>query len=351
MSILIFFIVLSALVLVHELGHFFAAKLCKVSVREFGFGFPPRLFKLFRWKETEFTFNALPFGGFVKMEGEDEAINPSANNFVTKHPAKKLFILVAGIIGNLLFAWFLFGLVLGIGAPLSSEIATKYNIEGNAQTIVVNVTTDSPAATAGITPGTILTTITPEAIAPLVIESNGNPITFDAIVDGQQTSFNVTPQYDTEAGIYKIGIATESIVEGKVPFFKAIGIGFEMMLNMTKNVAIGFAGLIGGLFTGNADTSGITGPIGLVGIVGDAGKAGGIVSILMLTAIISINLAVLNIVPFPALDGGRIFVTIIEWIRGKQFNQNILGKVHSIGFMILIAVLVAVTIKDIKGLF
>lgn len=351
MSILIFFIVLSALVLVHELGHFFAAKLCKVSVREFGFGFPPKITKLFRWKETVFTLNALPFGGFVKMEGEDEQITPSNISFAGKHSAQKLFILIAGIIGNLLFAWFLFATTLGIGVPLSSDIATRYNIEGQAQTTVVNVTADSPAAIAGIIPGTILTSILPEEIAPLVIQSAGNPITLEGITaDEQIVSYSITPQYDIESGMYKIGIATESVVEGKVSLFKAIGIGFEMMLNMTKNVAIGFASLIGGLFTGNADTTGVTGPIGLVGIVSDAEKTG-IVSLLMLTAIISINLAVLNIVPFPALDGGRIFVTIIEWIRGKQFNQNILGKVHSIGFMILIAVLVAVTIKDIKGLF
>lgn len=353
MSILIFFIVLSALVLVHELGHFIAAKLCKVSVHEFGFGFPPKLIKLFRWKETIFTLNALPFGGFVKMEGEDEAEHTaSPKSFGSKHPAKKLFILCAGIIGNVLFAWFLIALVLGIGAPISSDTASKYNIQGSTHTVVLDVTTDSPAAIAGITAGTVLPGITPTALQSLVADSNGNPITLDAISkDNQSISYTITPQYDSELGMYKIGIASDSITEGKVSVLKAIAIGFEMTLGITKNVALGFVQLIGGLFTGTADTDSVTGPIGLVGIVGNAEKTGGIISLLMLTALISVNLAIINIVPFPALDGGRIFVTIIEWIRGKQFNQNILGKVHSIGFIILIAILVAVTIKDVKGLF
>lgn len=349
MAVLLFFIVLSALVLVHELGHFLVAKLCKVSVYEFGFGFPPKIAKLFRWKETVFTLNALPFGGFVKMEGEDTAVT-SPNSFGTKHPAQKLLILIAGIVGNLLFAWLLIIAVFSIGAPVSSELATKYNITGLAQTTVLEVTTDSAAAQAGIVPGTVITNFTPEELHTAVITSNGSAVTLQTISNDTETAYVLQPQYDSVEQIYKVGIASDSIVHARVSIVKAIHVGFVMTAGMTKNVAIGFAGLIADVFKGHPDTTSITGPIGLIGIVGAASKTG-IIHLLMLTALISVNLAVLNILPLPALDGGRIFVTIIEWIRGKQFNQNILGKVHTIGFILLLAILVAVTIKDIRGLF
>jgi len=351
MSVVIFLIVLSALVLVHELGHFIAAKLCNVSVREFGLGFPPKIARLFRWRETVFTLNALPFGGFVKMEGEDEEVLPSPKSFSVKHPLQKLTILVAGIVGNILFAWFLISIVLASGVQLPVDVAGTHGVTGTEQTVIVEVQKGSPAEIAGIIPGVTLQNFSPDTLHDAVVTSNGNPVVIQTVnQDNQEASYTVTPEFNTDEGVYKIGIASDQIVQARFPFFSAIGNGFLMTAHLVKQVSVGIATLIGGLFMGHADTSGVTGPVGLVGIVGGASKAG-FASLLTLMAIISINLAVINIVPFPALDGGRIFVTIIEWIRGKQFNQKILGNIHSIGFMILIGLLVLVTIKDIKGLF
>ncbi len=352
MSVLIFLIVLSVLVMVHEAGHFLVAKLCKVSVKEFGFGFPPRLVKLFRWKETVFTFNLLPFGGFVKMEGEDEIATNPKGSFALKHPAKKLAILFAGIVCNILFAWILISVVLGIGVPLSTSITGD---SADAQTMVMDVVPNSPADAAGVVPGTIITGIsTPDGVAhstapatlhELIAENPNQSIT----ITSPDASYVLVPEYDEKSDTYRVGLATDSIIKTQLGFFKSITTGAVMTVHMTRDVTVGMANLIGGLFAGNVDTSAVTGPVGLVGIVGDAEKSG-ITPLLILTALISINLAVINLVPFPALDGGRIMITILEWIRGKQFNQKIMGTIYTVGFFTLIAVLILVTIKDVRGL-
>lgn len=357
MSILIFLAVLLLLVIVHEFGHFIVARWNGVHVHEFGFGFPPRAAKLFRWKETLFSLNWLPIGGFVRMEGED-ASTGNPNGFDTKHPAQKLAILFAGVFFNLLLAWMLMSITLGIGVPMSASIAGE---QADKSTIVASVMPDSPAEKAGIVSGMEIigigskdgsfTSVTPSELPTIINQQSGNEVTIRVQTEaGAIEEYPVTPAYDEQTDTYKIGVTTDQIVFERLGLFSAIGNGFLMTAQLTKEVAVGFAMLIGGLFAGTADTSSVTGPVGLVGAVGQASHVG-FSTLLLLMAIISVNLAVINLVPLPALDGGRILVTILEWIRGKQFNQKAVGIVHTIGFFLLIGVILLVTIKDIRGLF
>ena len=347
MSIIIFLVILSALVIVHELGHFLVARFFKIRVDEFGLGFPPRAKILFRWKGTPFTLNWLPFGGFVKIFGE----NPSeetgsssesrgSDNFQNKNRGIQASVLVAGVTGNFLFAWFLFsiGFLVGLPAPAGAGLPIE-----NPQTVITQVFQDSPATNAGLRPGDTILNLSPEEVAHFISSSGDEPIVLKINRGGEVMEKTVTPEYGA------VGIAMETMGTVKLPIHKAIWHGLKTTGELTHLTAVSMAGFIYQAFSGQADLSAVTGPVGIVGLVGEA-SALGFIHILTFTALISINLCVINLLPIPALDGGRLLFVGIEAIIRRPVPAKLFNVVNTVGFIALLTLMAVVTGNDILKL-
>lgn len=364
MNIFIFFIILIVLVLVHEAGHFFTAKSFKIRIDEFGFGFPPKLFGI-KKGETEYTFNALPLGGFVKIFGEnpdEESINgPDASrSFVNKPKWKQAIVLLAGVMANFLLAWLLFSIGFMSGLPTSTSNADKNFPLKNVGLVIVSTSPNSPAELAGLKPGDkivslqsqgeILNEINIDNFKTVIASSENEKIEigFTRGKDSTVSIVEVEPQIELGSEIPIIGIAIDEIGVAKLPFFKSLWEGFKLNCYVTKSTLVGLFQLITGEMQGGF--SAITGPVGMVGIIGDA-YSFGFVYLLSFTALISVNLAIINLFPFPALDGGRLLFLLIEKIKGSRINPKIANTVNSIGFILLILLMIFVTYHDILKLF
>lgn len=371
MSVIIFIIILGILIFSHELGHFLAAKKVGARVDEFGFGFPPRLWGIKRG-ETIYSINWLPFGGFVKIFGEDpepvEGQTPVDQSRSLAHKPKyqQAIVLVAGVTFNIILAWLLITIGFAtVGLPTSeSEVKDKYPIQ-NAALMVTAVLPESPASEAGLKAGDKIISLTSsdgvevlqapsgDAAREFIAESTG-PIglKYEAS-SGETKDITVTAVpglIATEPEKPAIGIGLERVGLLKLPFYLAPIEGVRATANLTAATAMGFYQLIGSLIQGDKAILGqITGPVGLAGMVGDASGLG-FGYLLSFTALISINLAILNLIPFPALDGGRLLFLLIEKIKGSPITPKIANTANLIGFALLILLMLAVTYKDIARL-
>jgi regulator of sigma E protease len=368
-TILIFLVILSVLVFVHELGHFILAKLAKVRVDEFAIGFPPRIFS-YKPKndETRYSINLIPFGGYVKMFGENpDETNASVdkNSFVRKSKWWQVAILLAGVTFNVIFAWFVISLGLTIGLPTSTSGYEKYHFD-DARLTITSVLPESPAAKAGLKMGdTILFAetesheggvtvqgdeLSPESVQKLIQSSAGKPVRVLIARNGSNQTISVEPKQGIIEGKQAVGIAMDTVGTLKLPIHKALYEGARITVGMTYSIAKGTLDFIGQAIIGNGNMSAVSGPVGIAGMVGDA-RALGFVYLLSFTALISMNLAVLNLLPFPALDGGRVLFVVIEAIMRKPIKAKIANTVNLIGFSILILLMVLITGKEILGIF
>ncbi len=364
MSILIFLGVLFILVLVHELGHFTIAKLTGMRVDEFGIGFPPKLFGIKRG-ETLYSFNAFPIGGFVKIFGEDgegDDGNKKTENrsFTSKSKFAQSAVLLAGVTMNVLFAWFLVAIAFGIGVKSSVD----ETIAGpNASLTVTNVLKESPAEKAGLKSGVIirdvqadgekLAKLTPSAFSNFVGAHADSSIAIAFTENGELRAVQVVPlkhviEGDTEKVAIGVALTQVDIIDRTVR--ESIRDSFMYVISGLTEITVGIGKLIADAVQFKADFSQVAGPVGIVGLVGEA-SAFGITSLLMFTAFISLNLAVINVLPFPALDGGRFLIVTIEALIGSPIKPQIVGTINTLGFFILIALMIVVTWNDIVRLF
>lgn len=374
MTILIFFIILAILVLVHELGHFLAAKKAGIKVEEFGFGFPPRLWG-FQKGETFYSLNWIPFGGFVKILGENapvEGDEPIAEADQGRTLADRpryiqALVLAAGVFFNILLAWGILSVGLWIGLPTSrAGVPEGYQL-AKTQLIVVEVLKDSPASLAGLKGGEIITYVTDgvnKISAPtvpqmqlFVAEHSGQPIGVGYLSGLAVKSavgekeIVVTPKTGISGAKAVIGISMDEIGILKLPFLAAIWEGLRLTGLVTWSIIVALWTLIFGIFHGEtAILASVTGPIGLVGIIGSSLSLG-FSYLLNLVAVISLNLAVINFLPFPALDGGRILFLGIEAIRRKALSPKFVNTANSVGFFILLGLMALLTYRDIWRLF
>ena len=364
MSIILFLAVLFVLVLVHEWGHFITAKKTGMRVDEFGIGFPPKLFG-YKKGETEYTFNALPLGGFVKIFGENkEELESGGQNvdmsraFSSRPKWAQALVLVAGVFMNVLLAWFLFTIVLMAGVPSAVDESVA---SAEAELVVVGSLVDSPAASALPTGVTItevssgdntLSDPTPSSFSNFVSEAAPDSISVTFLQGSEEQTVSITPIRGLDAGNpdrYLIGTSLSLVEEVERPIHIAIRDGFTATLDGLVGVSTGLYGLIRDAVFGKADFSNIAGPVGIVGMVGDAADFGW-TALLSFTAIISLNLAIINLLPFPALDGGRLLFVIIETITKKEIPPRVAGYTNSVGFLLLLLLMVLVTYQDIMRL-
>lgn len=365
MTILLFVAVLVVLIVVHELGHFAAAKWLGIRVDEFGVGFPPKVFGIKRG-ETEYTLNALPIGGFVRIYGEDpDAVNTEdpdyKRSFVTAPKWAQAIVLVAGVSMNILLAWLLFIGAFMMGIPAQVDESEVERLDG-ARLLVTTVMPDTPAdevleandiVTAVSAGGTTLSSpVLPSELINLVAEHEGEAVRFEVIRRGEPETFTVVPErgvVEEDPERAATGFAMTLTGIERVGFFEAIYRGTIMTYNSLEAIVVGFATLIYEAVRGTADFSAVSGPVGIVDLVGDAASLG-VVWLVTFTAFISLNLAVLNLLPFPALDGGRLLFVIIEKVKGSPIKPEVAGWANRIGFGLLLLLMLVVTVKDVMGL-
>jgi regulator of sigma E protease len=365
MSIIIFLIILGLLIFVHELGHFLVAKWSKIRVDEFAIGFPPKIFS-FTKGETRYALNLIPFGGYVKIFGEnpdEDSLNPNAkNSFINKSRWIQAAVLVAGVSFNFIFAWML----ISASYMLNTEVAVNQDNISNIQsieTMIVSVSPDSPAAQAGVEVGDkiislrsgediILTAneLNVENLQNFISNNSDSEIEFTVERFEEVKKFNITPVEGITPDKKAVGIMMSDIGEIRIGFFKSIWEGLNTTILITQKVAVGLYEFLTAAVIGKADFNQVSGPVGLVGHVGEAAKFG-IVNLLTFTALISLNLAVINLIPFPALDGGRLLFVAIEGITRKNINVKFVNTLNLIGFALLMLLMISVTVSDIVKLF
>ncbi len=332
-------VVLSVLIIIHELGHFIAAKSTGVWVEEFGIGFPPRLYGK-KFGETIYSINWIPFGGFNKLSGEVDPEAPRA--LAAKGYAVRLLVLSGGIMLNLLLPF----LLLSIAFMIPHNV-----VEGSVQ--VQEVVPASPAEMAGIVAGDTILTINDNPVrnggelSRYVQLNLGKEVTIGLRHDDGSTAMvNLVPRWRPPEGQGAIGVGSLTVdaefVTESYPFWEAIPKGVASCIETLILYRNGIAGMIIGTIPFIP-----AGPVGIVQVTGEVAHSG-ISPLLELTAFISIAIAITQIIPFPALDGGRIIFVLLEWIRrGKRVSPRIEGIVHSVGFIILLAFLVLITYQDI----
>jgi regulator of sigma E protease len=338
-TILIFLGILALLILAHETGHFATAKAFGVKVEEFGLGFPPRLFGIKRG-ETLYSLNAVPLGGFTKMAGEEDP--KVERSLASKGTGTRVIVLAAGSIMNLLLPIVLFAIAFMV----------PYNVV-TGDVVVSEVASDSPAAVAGIMADDTIISLNDKPVNSISDLSLYTSLNLGKEVslairhsDGTVEEVRLIPRWKPPSGEGAMGIVVSmpqpTVTRQSDPFWEAIPKGVGQCIEtfiIFKNEILKW--LIG------AAPVQVTGPVGIAQMTGEVAQAG-LSPLLQFTGFISINLAIVNILPLPALDGGRIVFVLLGWIRrGKRISPRIEGMVHAIGFAILIAAIIAITYQDI----
>jgi regulator of sigma E protease len=369
---ILFLIVLGVLVFVHEMGHFLVARYNGIKVDEFGFGFPPRLggvvwddaSKRFHFVKgnreivspyTVYSFNWIPLGGFVKIKGED-GNGSDPDSFATKSTWVRIKVLSAGVAMNFLFAWIFISIVLMMGFPQAVD-PTATTTDTSPTTIQISkVLPNTPAESMGLQFGDHILALNetrPENIKQVqevIAFHKGQSLTFTIDRGDKTLILTGTPRTDYPANEGSLGIGLDQTRIIKASFFEAIQQGALATYHLTEAMLFGIGGIFKGLFTGtNEGLSAVSGPIGIAKMTGQVSSLG-FVYLLYFAAILSINLGIINILPIPALDGGRIFFILIEIIKGSPVSKNVEGIFHSIGFLALLALMLLVTIHDLSNL-
>lgn len=349
MTVLIFILTLSILVLVHELGHFLMAKKMGVKVEEFGIGLPPKLFGI-KKGETLYTVNLLPIGGFVKLYGEEyDEHHSSPRTFVNKKPWQKTLIVLGGVIGNFLLGWFIFSYLVTQGVPVPSN-----------KVIVEKVTKNSPAYFSGLREKDILTKLVTQNNSINLTSANtfineakksaGKNIKLFVLRNNKQLTVNLVPRVNPPKGEGPLGISITSFIEKKYPWYSAPYYGLIEAFNITSKITSELGKMLFNLVTFKKQSVDVAGPIGIANLAGQAIKFGRN-AFLEFLALLSLNLAIMNILPFPALDGGRLVFVLYEGFTKKKPNKNIEKYTNLIGFVVLLSLAALITVNDIVKLF
>lgn len=356
-SVIIFILVLAIIILVHELGHFIAAKKSGLIVEEFGFGFPPKIFSI-KKGETVYSLNLLPLGGFVKILGEDGNQNENINSFSSKSVGIRSLVIVSGVFMNFLLAIFLLIIGFNIGLP---QIVDKNNelLAKNVEIQIIAVNNNSPAEDAGIKIGDVVKYLTIDdkniiinEISTLqdAIENNkGKELTIILERGQKKIEAGAIPRINPPEGEGPLGIALAKTGIISYPWYESIWLGVKSAFSITWEIMKGFTNLFKNLLFQGRIPQELAGPVGIAVLTNQAASLG-FIYLLQLVAIVSLNLTILNLLPFPALDGGRLLFLGIEKIKGSKINPKIEMAFHSIGLVLIFILLILLTYRDILRL-
>ncbi|MBI4092719.1 MAG: RIP metalloprotease RseP [Candidatus Kerfeldbacteria bacterium] len=351
-TLVVFVIVISILVFVHEYGHFLLARRLGVKVEEFGFGFPPRIVGFHR-RGTIFSLNWIPFGGFVKLKGETPGTSHDPDSFSAQSKLRRFSILAAGVVMNYLLAMVLLAIGFSIGLPAAQNSDSPNPRIRQVRQQIINIEPNSPAGQVGLTAGDQLVKVNeipisnsqdlkdyelkhPNEELTLVVRRRDRELTFKLtpiLVDGQPL-----------IGVNVLGVGTL-----RYPFPESIWQGLRATVNVTGQIIKSFGDLLRDLVVAGRVSPDLAGPVGIVVLTGQAYDLG-FAYLLQFVALLSLTLAVVNFLPLPALDGGRALFVIIEKIRGRPVDHRIEALVHAVGFYVLIGLVLLVSLRDVNRL-
>lgn len=389
LTIIIFLLILSLLVIVHEWGHFYTARKCGMKVYEFGLGFPPRIGGIYKdpktgkWKSvsgsgkgslketvggderieeypsTLYSFNWLPLGGFVKIKGESGEAATDKDSFAHHKPWKRLVVLVAGVTMNIVLAAVLLavGFMIGLPSDVTEGIPEGATVVREQRVVVQQVLKDSPADVAGLEFGDAIVSIADQEVrkstdVPNIISQIGaQEVTVEFMRAEETKTTQLTPGVieKAEDDTPRAGVLLVDTAVVRYPWYVSLWKGVVAAVLGLINIFIAFFILIKNLILGKGLAFEVSGPVGIASIVGQSARLG-INYLINVTAMISLSLAAINILPIPALDGGRALFVIIEKITGRPVPMRYEQTAHTIGFILLMLLIVVVTWRDIVGL-
>jgi regulator of sigma E protease len=374
-TVLIFIIILGILVFVHELGHFLVARRNGVMAEEFGFGFPPRVLGLYKAKngkrkivwgskkveseDTVYSLNWIPLGGFVKIMGEDGEEKKDPKSFAEKSAFTRTRILAAGVAMNFLLAAVLLSVGYFVGIPQAVDDVTGGNFK-NEKIQIIETIPGSPAEQMGIqvgdqivgakdSSGKLVAFNTIEQVQNYINSNKGQTISLDIKRGNEALDISGTPRTDFPASEGALGISLVKTAQVSYPWYESIWRGVKTTIDLAGMIIIAFGNLLWKLITGHSVGMDVSGPVGIAVLTGQVAKLG-FIYILQFTALLSVNLAIINILPIPALDGGRILFILIEKLKGSPVSQKFEARAHNIGFALLITMMVVVTFRDVAKL-
>lgn len=362
-TIIIAILGFSILILVHELGHFFAALQSGMEVEEFGIGFPPRIWaKKSKKSGVEYSINWIPFGGFVRIKGEntvyEKGRKPEEGSFKSKSVPKRMLVAAAGVFMNLLLAILVISILHISGMP-SAVKDSDVNVK-NPQVQIMEVAPESPAEKAGIKMGDIIKFAVTESRQENILkmeelikfsgENKGKEIALGIIRDGEEKIIKITPRevYPEEEGAMGISLLRTGLIT--TPWYKAPVEAVITTWELSKTILSFLGNMIVDLFTRGKVPADIVGPVGIMAMSGKIASMG-ISYSLWIFALISVNLFLVNLLPIPALDGGRLLFLAIEGIKGSPVSQKFEESLHLAGFILLILLMILITVRDVIRLF
>ncbi len=387
-TVIIFILILSLLVIVHEAGHFVMAKKFGMKVYEFGIGFPPRALGFYKNKKTGkwvkvsgkgknslketvggderveeypntlWSFNWLPLGGFVKIKGESGEDAKDEDSFAHKKPWQRIVVLVAGVVMNFILAAVLLsvGFMIGLPTDVTDGIPEGVTIVEPKAVVIQQVMPDSAGDVAGLEPGDKVLQINNNLIGSsaemveVIKEVGTTEITLHIKRGTEKLNLTAAPfAIEGEGEDPRLGVLLADAAVIRYPWYRAIFQGFVSAFFALIGIFVSFFILIKQLILGNGLAFEVSGPVGIASVVGQSAKLG-INYLINVTAMISLSLAVINILPIPALDGGRALFVIIEKIIRRPVPMKYEQTAHTIGFLLLMLLVIVVTVRDVLGL-
>lgn len=365
-TIIIFILVLSLLVFVHELGHFATARWFGVKVEEFGLGLPPRLFGVYKEEgkfkfifgkkdltsgPTVYSLNWIPVGGFVKIKGENGEALEDQESFASKKPWQRAIMLSAGVLMNLVLCMAVLIMAFGIGVPSVVDGLPESAQVSEQRIQVLQVVAESPAAAVDLRTGDVISQIDGQSyynvqnLHQYLVSQEGKEVSLQIKRGAEVLDKSIMVERFDE-GYIGIGVGLVETAIVKYPWYQAIWQGIKATFIWLVTIVVAFALIIKNLVMGAPTGVEVAGPVGIAVLTGQASQLG-FSYLLQFIGLLSLNLAVINIMPFPALDGGRLLFLVIEKIKGKPVNQKWENLSHNIGFLLLMFLILLVTVKDI----
>ena len=370
-TIITFIVILGTLILVHELGHFITARAFKVKAEEFGFGLPPRIFGFVKddhgkwknvvpktkaedYKKTIWSVNWLPFGGFVSIKGENGEHEKDIDSFGSRKIWQRAVIMFAGVAMNFVLAFILLAIAFTAGIPSLVDDQPDPSLNASLEKVqIISVVKDSPAASAQIEVGDIILKINGQPIAGIqevkdkISASSNQEMAITVSRAKQEITKKIIPVSNFPDQPAQIGIGLVKTAIVRYPWYQAMYKGAETTLALTLAILKAFVKIIGDLIVGQPVETEVAGPVGIAVLTGQVVKLG-FIYILQFAALLSINLGIINLLPIPAIDGGRLLFLIIEKFKGRPVKQSLEAKIHQIGFVCLIILMVFIIFRDIK---